>query len=72
MKNLSENPSVKFHENLFGGDSLFHADKRADRRKDRGTTGWSGNCYFSVLFALQHHRMETWEVEVKLHDFLTP
>jgi len=59
MKNLGENPNVKFHENPFGGDSLFHADKRADRRKNRGEIGWSGNCYFSVPFELQHHRMET-------------
>jgi len=59
MKNLRENPSVKFHENPFGGDSLFHADKRAGRTKNREAIGWSGNCYFSVLFAPQRHRMET-------------
>jgi len=51
MKNLSEKPSVKFHEKPLGGDSLFHADKRADRRKNRGAIGWSENCYSSVLCA---------------------
>jgi len=57
---LSENPSVKFHENPFRGDSLFHADKRAERRKNRGAIGRSGNCYNSVLSSPQRHRHERW------------